>query len=208
MDAVARVAILFESGSNEAVHTAHYRITESFWGEGGEDALEELCEWVRDNLAAQYMAFYPPSWRYKGVSATEAIPLIPTGVIPKQFVLAGDVPGSGNSNIDIPIFMACQVKLSTGLASRSFRGRMWMPPIFRQNELEGGGEVTDFGSYAPAVVQLLTAYDTEVSLGGAVNAHQVVYSRTRRNRGLVPYYADVVARTFDTKVRVLRSRQD
>jgi hypothetical protein len=205
---VYRCGLRAIGGTEEALNTLHY-VAEGVVGEVDVASAQEVGDKVRDALSAAFRAFLPTSWTFDGVYVSEVVdPGDPSAVGSSAYssaMAAGTRVGTPNA----PLEMCGLISLRTSLAGRSFRGHLFAPPITSvtsdvSNETLQTAYVTLLNNYA-------TALGTNLATGGLIhwsNIEQIVYSRTRAERGLDPFYAKVTARVPSTRVRWLRSRKD
>lgn len=115
---------------------------------------------------------------------------------------------------DLPETLGAVVRLRSGAPVRGGVGWFFAPPMLAHQNLTSDGEIAsgaDYGAALAALEQLLTE-PFDVGSNSAIpptdnQARAVVYSQRRRDRGLDPYYWDVVSADHSRVPRYLRSRR-
>ena len=204
---LARVVLKAELGSNSIVSVLHYDLV----GTALEPTptLQALANRIRDAVIPAWRACIIPDWLVQPVEVIdERDPLHPDAN--RTSVTAG-TPQAGlrltaPSAEVVPIQMCGMATLRTGRIGRSFRGRMFMPPLWSDNSMSDGVlSGAQFTNYQGLVASIPLEPDL-VTGGGTGTANLCVYSRTRRALDHDPYAQHVTAITLDNTVRWLRSR--
>lgn len=204
---IARVVLRATNGANEIVSTLHYDLT----GNALDDApsLQNLADRIRDALVPAWKACIIPSWTVQPVEVIdEKDPLHPDAL--RSAVASGTAaagtrlaPPSGEV---LPIEACGMLTLRTDHIGRSFRGRMFLPPVWSDASIDNGvlagSQFTNYGAVRTAIP---LAPDV-VTGPSTATAHLCIYSRTRRARSASDYAAHVSSITLDNTVRWLRSR--
>lgn len=128
----------------------------------------------------------------------------PAGVL-NPYDLAG-TSGSLGSDV-LPVELCVYISLTTAKLGRSYRGGVHTPPMSDPADLSNTGLVdtgrpiyTAYGALGTAIVDVL---DDVFSTTGDIKP--IIYSRTRRSRGL-SFSEDITAARVNTKARWLRRR--
>lgn len=156
-----------------------------------------LSKWLGTFLSAgelQYARVYQEVETWNGEIATTA---------EETHSFAGTASGAST---DADSSATCAwIALSTGFASRNFRGGTHIPSPISVTAVQSGRFRTDSGWWAnlqtlgDAIIDSidLTEYDL----------NPVIYSRTRRRRGQSPYAQDLSAYAVSREPRFIRRRQ-
>lgn len=208
MSSLYRVAYRFNRGSVEEVNTFHVVTADaalSIFDAGIDD--------VRDALHAafttKYKAMLSPACTVQDLTVTEVV-TPGSGAVPRQSVQtigAAGTRASAGSVAQHPA-LSCVVKLKTNAAVRGGIGRMWIP-LAGENDMGTDGIVSTGGTLWTAMGTFFDEFLNGHAAGGwtgSQTAHQVVYSRTRHQRGLSPYWFKVKAYTRSPRQHWLRSR--
>jgi hypothetical protein len=156
-----------------------------------------------------YGACITPDWTIQPVEVIdEKDPLHPNAV--RDAAVAGNpTPGTRfapPANEVVPIEMCGMATLRTAHIGRSFRGRLFMPPVWSDASIDNGVLA---GSQLQHYQDLVAAIplQPDIQLGqNPGGANLVVYSRTRRALNADPYAEHVTSITLANTVRWLRSR--
>lgn len=204
---IARVVLRAELGSNSIVSVLHYDLEANLVE--ALPSLQALANRIRDAVIPAWRACIIPDWLVQPVEVIdERDPLHPDAN--RTSVTAG-TPQAGTrlappAGEVVPIQMCGMATLRTGRIGRSFRGRMFLPPVWSDNSIDGGVLAgAQFVNYQGLVASIPLQPDL-VTGAGAGTANLCVYSRTRRALNHDPYAQHVTAITLDNTVRWLRSR--
>lgn len=109
----------------------------------------------------------------------------------------------------LPSAMCVWMAFGTGVAARSARGGTHLPPTMAASFLDGLGRWDDGTGYWTNVLALADDIPGTASTGGvgSVDLNPVVYSRTRRARGLDDWTFRVTAAVPSIEPRWLRRRE-
>lgn len=185
------------AGSNGVlyINTLHYRVEGDAAMEGNEPTVADVCSKVFDKLGAAYRALlYGDRHLNRIVGRTEVQTWLGEVASAGEFVsgLAGTLIG-GDGKLPNPL--SAVIDLHSDVASRSSRGWQMLPGSVNSADMDGSGKWNSSGSYFPAVQAYAALLDDNIQHTVlAVNAwhlQPIIYSRTRRKRGVEPYYFSV-----------------
>lgn len=204
---LARVSLVATRPGNEVVNTLHYSLESSF----GETAanMQSLADRLADDLLGPYKALFTTEWTIQPVTVMDEIdPQNPTAS--RQGKTAGS-PGPGTitppgSASQAPLEECVVATVLTGLVGRRFRGRMFLPPIFTEDDTFDGILAASGVTKYEAFLSQIPLEPDIVTGGGTGTANWVVYSRTQRAADLDPYAPHVTGYLLRRQLRWLRSR--
>lgn len=206
---LARVVFEANNGPAEVINTLHYDLV----GNTLDDAasLQDLADRLADDLLALWKALFDPAWTIEPVLVTDELdPLNPSA--PRSGASGGSAgPGTGSdfgSSTRLPNPLCALASIRTGLLGRSFRGRMFLPPVWNESNTVdgqvGGARLVTYRAFTNAIPK-----EPDIIVGpSTATAEWVVYSPTRRALDLDPYATPVDSITVGTKLHWLRSRDD
>lgn len=204
---LARVVLRATNGGNQIVNTLHYDLAGKGLSPG--PGLQALANRFRDDVMTPWKACITPDWTIQPVEVIdEKDPLNPLDV--RDQAVAGTAgPGTRlapPSSEVIPIQLCAMATVHTAHIGRSFRGRIFLPPLWSDAQIDAGvvagaqlGNYNAFIAAIPIAPDLSTWTDTTANL--------CVYSRTRRAANAGSYAEHATSITLDTTVRWLRSRK-
>jgi hypothetical protein len=214
MAEIWRVELWNTGPTGEYATTFHLRgdrvgLPDAFLGDA-----EDVSGAVNTELTAAWRAVLRSTHTFERILVTSVPDPQDLGALPEQhersIALAGTrVTAQG----DLPSQLCGMLKLSTGIPSRNFRGRMFMAPC--EDDVQFALDLFDSaGTYAQNIVAFESALDNFLlSTGGVVGTWDatdrlslIVYSRTRAEANLDPRYAHVTNIGFDRVPHWLRSR--
>lgn len=173
---------------------------------GDEPAPADVLAGIDGHLRTAFKACLQTGYTVDAAELRELVDLT-SGEVPAAASLVVNQPGtlSGGTNT-LPDACAAIIKLRSNAALRSGRGYMAMPGPRNASFL------TDGQNYGGAYMTVLQAFaallDDELDMGSSEPTHTfpIVYSRTRRSRGLDPFHFDVVEAIPSTRIRWRRTR--
>lgn len=173
---------------------------------GSEPAPADILTAIDGHLRTAFRACLQNGYTVDSAELREEVDLS-TGDVPSAASLVVNQLGTltGGSNI-LPDATTGIIKLKTDAALRSGRGYMAIPGPRNASFLADG---QNFGSSWTSLLNTFAALlDDSMDLGTVLITHlnPVVYSRTRRARGLTPYTFQVVEGIVNPRVRWRRSR--
>lgn len=212
-----RVNFISSKGTLSAVNTMHVITSNTAWAspfDSGNPTPQALADEINTQLNTVYRAMMGVNWNLERITAVT----VPDPNDPTQVPSAGEhavgVAGSRSVADDELPSQACGLlSLRTAFAGRSFRGRMFLPPIESSNALTDKF-INSGHAYTVAVNAFKTKLDDHFTGGGTWSslwlatweARIVVYSPTRHKRGDEPFFAPVTTTRYDRSVHWLRSR--
>jgi len=117
------------------------------------------------------------------------------------------------ADFELPAPVCGMIKLGSSNPGRSYRGRMFLPPLESRADIASNVIVTS-GTYGTNVTAFIAALDDFLSSNGGVTYESgvkrlrlVIYSRTRHARAASPYWVYCNSISFSSVVRFLRSRR-
>jgi hypothetical protein len=204
---LARVVLRAELASNSITTVLHYDLQHALLEPA--PSLQALADRIRDDVIPAWRACIIPDWTIQPVEVIDELdPLHPDAN--RTSVTSGS-PQAGlrlaaPSAEIVPIEMCGMATLHTGRIGRSFRGRIFMPPLWSDNSMSDGVlSGAQFVNYQGLVASIPLEPDI-VTGGGTGTANLCVYSRTRRALNHDPYAQHVTSISLANTVRWLRSR--
>jgi hypothetical protein len=200
-----------------SVCTMHLRSADVDWWETFDTDNPDPLD-VANELDTQFRTLWlnllHTSWTFDRIAVTTVTQPGNPGQVPraaeKAIGVAGARPGS---NTDLPDPMCGLLSIKTGLAGRSFRGRMFLPPIEVSGEVIGD-LLSSAGNYSTAVAAFQTKLTN--SFGGGSTFSTLwqdtwhmrigIYSPTRHRQGFNPWFSNATSTRYDRSVHWLRSR--
>lgn len=204
---LARAVLRATQGDAQIVTTLHYDLA----GNVAQvpPSLQALADRLRDDLLAKFAACFIPSWIVQPIEVfDEKDPVNPLALRDSASAgaaLAGTrlAPPSGEV---IPIQMCCMATLRTQHIGRSFRGRMFTPPLWSDAQIDGGVATGAQFANFQALVDAIPLQPDLVTGTIQGTANLCIYSRTRRALNAANYAEHVTSITLANTVRWLRSR--
>lgn len=200
----------------DVVNTLHVNASvKPFYQLVADPTPKEVADEIYTQLGVLWRACLATTYNFDRVSVSTVVDPNDPEQVPETgehtVSLAGTRPVADS---DLPPTVCGLISLRTGKAGRSFRGRMFMPPIENKSALQNN------------LINATDAYDDNLevfrgklddALGGGStwstlwmstwSMKVVVYSPTRHGRALTPFYSDVKATKYDRSVHWLRSRR-
>jgi hypothetical protein len=211
MPTIHRVAIESTMASGaEVVNTFHLRVDEALPFEGV--TSEQILDQLEDQLIPTYRILHLNTTTVERIRlATEKDPLNPADVSVggvRELGVPGGMTVPGGTNA--PRELCLVASLRSGLLGRSFRGHMFLPPMNDADDCDGeliNANATYYGA-ALGLAEVLRLMRDDQSFFNlfAPTVGLVVYSRTRRLRGLEPWFTPVTAVAVTRRLHWLRSR--
>lgn len=142
---------------------------------------------------------------YEELAASDTSP--PSGA-ERVVTLSGTMGAIAIDSAPVPV--CAYISLRTDKLGRSYRGGVHMPPLGIVGSLDSAGYLqTDAAAYLAYTAFAAVIEDAlEDVFGGAGTGdlNPVIYSRTRRNRGLSPYTTKIKSTRVNRDLRWLRRR--
>lgn len=201
---LVRVALRATKGDAQEVTTLHYDLQDTVIGDNDPQSLADL---FRDDVLPLWGARFFGDWTIQPVTVTEEIdprsPLDPRS----QWTSGSPFSGTQVNDTDIlPPGSTCVVKLLTGHVGRRFRGRIFVPGVYKETTQAGGLWSTALKDSIDVLVDAIPREPDLAGPGVTASAHWCVYSRTQRAANLDPYASAVVSATVNPMVHFRRRR--
>jgi hypothetical protein len=196
----------------QIVNVFHLRVDES--APFADVSHEMILDVLEDNLVPKYRAMLATGDTLEELAiSVEPDPTVPGDTVSGTTRAIGLVGTRSASGPYVPQELCAVLSLKTNTLGRSFRGHMFLPPVYEEQFSTGGEAFDTAGSYWIACA----AFRTELLNGfgggawwslppGEWEAPLVVYSKTRRARAQDPWMTDVESITLRSPVHYLRSR--
>lgn len=191
----------------KVVNTFHVQ-TDLGIGES-EPSADEIRDDLDDALRTKYKALIWNASTLDSFTVTEELPPGSTDIPESASVAIAEAGTATYSDATLPVEICALLQLRTASASKSSRGRMFLPPCMNPGFLSrdswvSGGQLTPITNFAN---ELLATHDVEMDGGLThVDVNTVIYSRTRRSLSLTPYTFKVTSWARDARPHWLRSR--
>lgn len=189
-----RCAFRYHEGGREMVNTFHLGVQLEdlvTWGFTGAPSPEEVADEVSSHLTTKFRAILTTGAVLHDLTVMDEQDPLDPGAAREGHVKSLELAGTrAESNRDQPLEMCGVATLRTGKIGRSFRGRMFLPPVVSESAVTTT-TFTTAGDYWLACIAFLNDFIPSFG-GGSVwstlfidswHASPVVYSRTRRARG-------------------------
>lgn len=193
MAKVWRYSVIFTEGLNGALCIANVHYQTDVPLVGSEPSADEVLEQIDQHYSSTGRNVL--KWRNVADNNTE---LVETRVYEEVDPGSGDAPEgasfvhnlagtTGSYTTDVlPPEMCAYISLRTGKLGRSFRGGTHTPPITHPSDLDGNGKLQSGTGFFIGCQDLRDAIIDKLedvfSTTGDINP--IIYSRTRRSRGL------------------------
>lgn len=179
-------------------------------GISGDRSADDVCDDVWSWIGTAYKAVLATEGTVQSVTALEDV-LDPDITVPDVAQKVVNEAGTLSTPNNLPVELTMHLKFQTGVPVRGAVGGMFLPPPLASTFLssDGLGWLTTGDYYVNAgtlISTLLTGHDWDNLAGGTGHESLIVYSRTRRARGLSTYFFDVTAGIRNPKPTWLRSR--
>ena len=185
----------------EVVNTFHVQTDVGFGG--SEPDIADVADDLDDALRTKYKALIWDSSTLDDFTLTEEL-ADGDSSIPAQHVISIAAAGTHNpSDETAPTEICALLQLRTAVASRSARGRMFLPPCvnalyYVRDAWAAGGQLTAITTFAD---ELISTHNV-----GSTDVNTVIYSKTRRDRTEDPFTFKVTSWARDARPHWLRSR--
>jgi len=205
------------SGQQEWNSTMHYQT--DLHGNFDEPDADTVLTKLRNHYGAggngdgmeRWLATIPAPVKLTGVRVYEELAPGSTDLPHAAVFPLALVGQSADIDPNLPFALCPFIKFGTALASRSTRGGTHLAPALDQNKLGTNGLFDTTLSWWSAIISLagymkddLQGVFGDVVAGG--DLHPVIYSRTRRQRGLSPYTFRLTTAVPSATPRWLRRR--
>lgn len=214
---IYKASLIAVKSTKTCVCTLHLRTADTDWADlidTSNPSPLDVANELDGQLRTLWLNLLHTSWTFDRIAVTTVgNPNNPSQVpsaAEKAIGVAGARPGS---NTDLPDQMCGLLSIKTGLAGRSFRGRIFLPPIEVSGEVVAD-TLTTGGNYSTAVAALQTKLLD--SFGGGSTWSTLwrdtwhmkvgVYSPTRHRQGFTPFFTNATATRYDRSIHWLRSR--
>lgn len=212
LNGIAKVSMVSHLGSGQTiVNTVHIAKA----GLGTPPTITQLSD-----LAAQWSTYFAPT--YEALLTTQdtfdriqvsqvpdpAAPTAPLEAVQLVNAGGGRTPGGAQ----VPDSLCAVLSLKTTIASRRFRGHLFMPPVINNASVASGNNVGTSGAYYTALSNFAARLATGGTLAPTWTGAElstwvlVVYSRVAAAAALA-YDTPVFAVTISPKFHWLRSRE-
>lgn len=210
-----RASFVSTRATEECVNTIHFADHASQWtGLTSSPTPAAVADELATHLVAGYRTILLNEWTFDRIDVvTVPDPLDPNAAATggsHHVGLAGTRTGTDD---ELPIAVCGVAKLTTAKLGRSYRGRLFLPPIMDTQALDNG-QIKATSAYLSAAQGWCN--DILGSMGGGSawstlwidtwHLVPVVYSRTRAMRGLSPAWESVTSITVPRGVHWLSSR--
>lgn len=173
-------------------------------------ALQTLAAAFVDQWGGTYAGVLANGWTLDFVNVQQTKEARVVGDAPVEWSEAADIDGTRSGTGDAaPEELCALLSLKTGLASRRFRGRQFMPPAEFINQVNGENVKasstyeTNVNALAAKYDQLISGHDHPEPFDGF---DLVVYSRVADVVAAPNFYARVSTIVFNRRIHWLRSR--
>lgn len=179
----------------------------------GVPALTDLADCGSDlhtYFATTYRALLKTAWTWDQIDCSQVSDVLDPAPILKVTTAVNQAGTASNPSVGTPVPICGLVSLKTPLASRRYRGHLFLPPLFDEAQINGAG-IQNGGAYDTAknnfAAALATGAGSSPTWTGSFlsNCTLVVYSEagTRAGSGV---FAVVTAVTSNDQAHWLRSR--
>lgn len=212
---IYRASFISSKATLQVVNTLHVLTGSTLAPQSGDYLPTELADDLYTALGTAYRAHLPDGYTWEKISVTTITdPNEPAQVPTVGEHQVGLLGNRALADTDLPPTLCGHVTWLTGLAGRSFRGRMFMPPI----ETKGAISADLIGDLVPYSTTLRTfaalVQTGNDAPGGAYPARWagqdsefVVYSPTRHKQAADPAAAPIIAWRYTREISSLRSRR-
>jgi hypothetical protein len=174
-----------------------------------EPSADSIRDDLLDALKTKYKALIWDAATLDSFVVTEELAPGSSDIPASSSAAIGEAGTHSPSNTHAPTEMCALLQLRTASASKSSRGRMFLPPIVNEayvtrDAWTTGGQISQITAFAD---ELITTHDVSEDGGVThVNVNTVVYSRTRRGLSLTPYTFLITHWAREARPHWLRSR--
>lgn len=204
---LVRVVLRATVADDQMVTTLHYDLDDN--NDLQPNDPQSLADTFRDDVVPTFKALFNSAWSIQPVIVQEEFdPLNPTR--PRSgWVSGAAVAGTRVDAAEQLPRAACQVtSLLTGLIGRRFRGRIFVPGSYYEDDQAGGVFNAALLTKVAAFTNSIPRQPDIAGPGSDSVANWCVYSRTQRAANLDPYAAHVATTVARAGVYWLRSRQN
>lgn len=209
MTKIFEVAIVGHFPDNtQTITTYHYRSEPPIANR--DYTAAEVIDAVGDLWLTEYLACMASSWTIDAVEATEMLPASSTDD-PEQAINTGYGPSGTRDPGDheLPIPLCAILAKKSGVAARWANGYIALPSPLNTNAIDDYGTLsTGYLTDLTALKNFLPNEDARTFDGGVdeTSLIPVVYSRTRHNANIDPWYAQIESVVIRPRFRWRRSR--
>lgn len=176
---------------------------------GSDPPAGDVLNLIDTELTTLYRNCLPNTLKVHAVIAAECLSPseIAQGGVPEGSAKELELDGTlAPADTKLPEALSAIIQLRTGVPLRSARGYLSMPSPLGSAGLTTGGVWT--GSTKSAYDAFAAKLDDDYELGtvDVTSVIPVVYSRTRHDRGISPWWFQIEAATLVNKARWRRSR--
>ena len=174
--------------------------------QGAEDVATDVWAW----LDTDYKSVLATEGTVLDLTATEEIDPS-SSAVPDAFIYPVNAAGTLSTPNNLPVEMTMHLQSKTGVPVRGAHGGIFLPPPLATTFLTGDGLLwNNSGDYWTAAGALSDTLLEGADWTGVGTGHYsyVIYSKTRRARGLSTFAFDVSSIVRNRKPTWLRSRAD
>lgn len=212
-----RIAWRYTENGVECVNTLHVATSTDVptWIGGSAPDPEALATELNTRYTTKFRAMLTNSATLHDLTVQDELDPLNPSEAREGFVKSIELAGTRvESNRDQPNMLCAVATLQTGKIGRSFRGRMFLPPVVSESAVSTG-TFTTAGDYWLACIAFLKEIAPTFGGGSAFSslwldtwhAKHVVYSRTRRAHGDDEWANDIVSYRLNKTPHWLRSRE-
>lgn len=211
MSKIYRVQFKWHTGTITGVSSFHVHATTSAPLGSGAPSAHDVADKVDTQAGAKFAATIATVGALDTIAVTEETDPTDASAIPEAYekVVARGAT-YGPSTREVASALCGMLKVRTNAAVRSGHGRLFLPPVFSSTPLGTGNSWAASSTWLTAVNALATelagGFEGGAWWSAGWDARLVVYSRTRRARGLSTYWFGVTGVALDPQQRWLRSR--
>lgn len=211
MSKIYKVQMKWHTGTITGVSTFHVHATTSAPLGAGAPSAHDVADKVDTQLGAKFAAVVPQTGALDTINVVEEVDPGDPSAIPEAYekVVARNAtysPGVFN----IASALCGMLKVRTNAAVRSGHGRLFLPPVFSSTPLAANNTWATSSTWLTNVnalaAELAGGFEGGAWWSSGWDARLVVYSRTRRARGISTYWFGVTGVALDPQQRWLRSR--
>lgn len=205
---LVRATLSATGAGQQVVNTLHYNGDEGTLGASPAASIQALADRLRDDLMVKYRAMFPSYWTINPIVCTEERdPQNPSDPREQRSAGPGGAGSITYSGDLVPMAICAVAQARTHSVGRSFRGRLFLPPIWAEQYMSGDETTGAWNSIATNFLNAIPLAPDIVFGPSTVSVKNVVYSRTRRGRDENPYATDVTSYVLSGRLHWLRSRE-
>lgn len=211
MAKIYKVQLKWHTGTITGVSTFHVHAVSSAPLGSSSPSAHDLADKVDSVIGAKFAAVVPMTGALDTINVVEETDPGDLSAIPEAYEKVVARSATYNpSTFNVASALCGMLKVRTNAAVRSGHGRLFLPPVFSSTPLAANNTWATSSTWLTAVQALATELQNGFEAGSwwtaGWDARLVVYSRTRRARGISTYYFGVTGVALDPQQRWLRSR--